>query len=71
VVHPFAELPSKICSKPIDLSVDPCVDETGSAVHFTCYVKSIADSSDSAAVRFLIAQWREYKDRAIELGGVK
>jgi len=61
VVHPFAELPSKICSKPIDLSVDPCVDETGSAVHFTYYVKSIADSSDSAAERSLIAQWREYK----------
>ena len=59
--HPFPEILCKICSKPIDPSVDPCTDETGSAVHFTCYVKSIAASSDSAAVRSLIAQCREYK----------
>ena len=56
--HP---VPCGICTKPVDLTVDLCADENGSAVHADCYVKRIKASSDSAAVRFLIAQWRDSK----------
>jgi hypothetical protein len=31
-----------ICAKPVDLTLDLCTDENGSAVHEKCYVKDIA-----------------------------
>jgi len=37
--HPFPEIPCKICSKPVDLTVDLYADENGSAVHEQCYVR--------------------------------
>jgi hypothetical protein len=39
--HPFPEIPCKICSKPVDLTVDLYADENGKAVHEDCYVKHI------------------------------
>jgi hypothetical protein len=58
---PFPEIPCTVCSRPVDLTVDLSADETGSAIHTDCYVKQIKKSSESAAVRFLIAQWQDYK----------
>jgi hypothetical protein len=37
----FPEISCIICSKPLDLSVDLCVDEYGKAVHTECYVKRL------------------------------
>jgi hypothetical protein len=42
--HPFTEIPSKICAKPVDLSVDLHADEHGKVVQEDCYVKQIARS---------------------------
>ncbi len=42
--HPFQALPCNICSKPVDLSVDLCADESGKAVHEECYVKHVTSS---------------------------
>jgi hypothetical protein len=39
--HPFADIPCKLCSKPVDLSADLSADENGKAVHEECYVKHI------------------------------
>ena len=39
--HPVPEIPCKICSKPIDLSIDLCTDENGRAIHEQCYFKHI------------------------------
>ena len=38
--HPF-HIPCELCSKPVDLSVDLCADESGKAVHEECYVNHI------------------------------
>jgi hypothetical protein len=43
--HPFPDIPCKLCSKPLDLSVDLSADENGKAVHEECYVKHITSSS--------------------------
>ena len=42
--HPFPDIPCKLCSKPVDLSVDLSADENGKAVHEECYVKQITSS---------------------------
>jgi len=40
----FPAVPCTICAKPVDLTVDLCADENGSAVHEKCYIKRIAGS---------------------------
>jgi hypothetical protein len=42
--HPFPDIPCKLCSKSLDLSVDLSADENGKAVHEECYVKHIMSS---------------------------
>jgi hypothetical protein len=42
--HPFPDITCKLCSKPVDLSVDLSADENGKAVHEECYVKHITSS---------------------------
>ena len=42
--HPFADIPCKLCSKPVDLAADLSADENGKAVHEECYVKHITSS---------------------------
>ena len=42
--HPFPEIPCKLCSKPVDLTVDLSADENGRAVHADCYIKHITNS---------------------------
>jgi hypothetical protein len=52
----FPEISCIICSKPLDLSVDLCVDEYGKAVHTECYVKRLtAAHSHKVAVEKLFA----------------
>ncbi|MFY9740811.1 MAG: hypothetical protein WA252_13970 [Candidatus Sulfotelmatobacter sp.] len=43
--HPFPGIPCKMCSKPVDLTVDLYTDENGKAVHEDCYVKHITGSN--------------------------
>jgi hypothetical protein len=45
--HPSTGIPCKICSKPVDLTVDLYADETGKAVHEECYVKHVASSRNN------------------------
>jgi hypothetical protein len=40
----FPAVPCTICAKPVDLTVDLCADENGSAVHEKCYIKHITGS---------------------------
>ena len=42
--HPLSDIPCKLCSKPVDLSIDLSADENGKAVHEECYVKHITSS---------------------------
>jgi hypothetical protein len=42
--HTFPEIPCNICSKPVDLTVDLCSDESGKPIHEDCYVKHIMGS---------------------------
>jgi hypothetical protein len=43
--HPVpGKIPCAICNNPVDLGVDPSVDENGKAVHENCYVNQRGNS---------------------------
>ena len=37
----FPEISCTLCTKPVDLRIEPCTDENGRAIHWDCYVKSL------------------------------
>jgi hypothetical protein len=51
--HLFPEIPCKICSRPVDLSIELCADENGKAVHEDCYVEHIARSLRNPPARIM------------------
>jgi hypothetical protein len=53
--HPVPEMPCKICSKPVDLTIDLCADESGKAVHEACYVQRISSQRASSPVTTITA----------------
>jgi hypothetical protein len=42
--HSFLEIPCRICSAPVDLTVDLYADENGKPVHEDCYVTRLLAS---------------------------
>ena len=47
--HSFPEIPCKICSNPVDLTVDLFADEHGKTVHEDCYVSNLIGPRNCAA----------------------
>ncbi len=43
--RPFPEISCTLCSQPVDLRLDLCTDENGSAVHEECYVKHVTQEN--------------------------
>jgi hypothetical protein len=49
--RPFPEIPCKLCTKPVDLRIELCADETGASVHQDCYFKHVrSGKSESESV---------------------
>jgi hypothetical protein len=47
------EIPCKICSRPVDLTIDLYAEEHGKPVHEDCYVKSLIGARTRTAVENL------------------
>jgi hypothetical protein len=43
--RPFPGILCARCHKPVDLRIEPCSDENGRAIHWDCYVESVASES--------------------------
>jgi hypothetical protein len=59
--RPFHKIPCVLCNKPVDLSVDLCVDEKGKAVHDKCYFNHIAVSKPAGIWQSLRWRWQQSK----------
>jgi hypothetical protein len=43
--RPFPKICCSLCSKPMDLRIEPCTDESGKAIHWVCYLKRLVSES--------------------------
>jgi hypothetical protein len=46
--HSSSDIPCRVCSKPVDLTVDLYADEFNKPVHEDCYVKHLVEGERKA-----------------------